>query len=168
MRYKEEGKLDITDVHHPEKLWRTFERYYIPQIIASFKQIKKSFFRAPLVLFQFKAWKLLMKDPTMWNTQKTLWSLRWRSAPLGRSTAVSSWRLSAAATSQTRHRAPWHLGNSRNIQGFSSVEIWHCLPLHQTSRRCYLMIFTVPKKRILYISYIIYLLTLKLWEICYV
>ena len=40
---------------------------------------------------------------TMWTAQRTRWSIRWRCAPLGWSTAVSS-RPSAAATSRAR---PW-------------------------------------------------------------
>ena len=35
---------------------------------------------------------------------RTRWSTPWRCAPLGRNTAVSSWRLSAAANSRVR---PW-------------------------------------------------------------
>ena len=37
---------------------------------------------------------------TMWTARKTRWSIWWRCAPLGRSTAVFSWTRSAAATSR--------------------------------------------------------------------
>ena len=37
--------------------------------------------------------------------------------------------------------------NWRNMQGFQSVEVWHCLPLNPTSCRRYLMIFPAPKQK---------------------
>ena len=42
--------------------------------------------------------------PTVWTTRRTRFSIRWRCASLGKTTAVFSWRRSATATSCAR---PW-------------------------------------------------------------